>query len=739
MVTPSRELELTTEKTKDEEQISNGWEKLLLLLNPAVINAPGNPAIWQRLPSEMVTWLTNTASKGPWLNHLALAGVIYAENSQAAHPARGIQSLYQFLNWAIPDHYPDLASLEPEAAIVAYYGDPPQYRGRRAATAYGSLQLYMQRYLSSVSEEKRVSLTPFLLPDFVSSRQLTKLRQIVETRAKQVRKKQTFAVIRNLPDLIALGRRRYKWLADLETRYQQVTELVKQRQATLPAVIILNGLDTQQTITFRIWDRASWIGAHRTSYGQTTYYRTQKDALKPPRIFFLQLIGELPASPWFLRAIALGAIQGAVRPLPEARKYLEAWNIPYITGINHVGILNPGHATSQILSRARRVAQGTPEDSRVIFCIEPLFAASVVGLFTLISIASTGMRLGELMQVTLDRDCMESGSFPQFDDKTGQWVEGPKQLYWRLYPKGSIQRERYLVTAHMLETLLILLDLHKRYYGQGSFKPCSPDRNFSHRRRFFKKHKFVLQWAGRHISQYYIEKCLDFLLLEHPCRCQDGKPPRITPHVLRHAVAGWLRSQGVPLEDIMSLLKQVNIAVTDYYSKLSPQDLYQKIGPALTTLTDMTGIDPAAIRTEGDIQNLANEALKCYGVLRRTPGGTCSIFTSCEVQFKCASCPAYIPDPARRDEVHEKIATHTKAIQLFEQSDDYLQADVQKAYLRDWKRVEREMDALVQVELVSPSAECVLGKLGIDDLGQELLQNLNQFPQLSSGDNETYV
>ena len=137
------------------------------------------------------------------------------------------------------------------------------------------------------------------------------------------------------------------------------------------------------------------------------------------------------------------------------------------------------------------------------------------------------------------------------------------------------------------------------------------------------------------------------------------------------------------------------------------------------------------------IQTLATEALKRYGVLRHTPGGTCALFTPCEVQFKCACCPAYIPDPTRRDEVREKIVTHAKAIQLFEQSGDYLQADVQQAYLRDWQRVEQEMTVLAQVELVSPPAESVLGQLGRDNLGEELHQNLSYRPMLPGGDEES--
>jgi hypothetical protein len=370
--------------------------------------------------------------------------------------------------------------------------------------------------------------------------------------------------------------------------------------------------------------------------------------------------------------------------------------------------------------------------------VEPLLAAATVGLFTLVSLVSTGMRLGELQHATLDPGCMEYSQLPQFDDQTQQWVSSPKRLYWKLYPKGATERERYVIPTQVTDMMFTMFELHHRYYGPDSLQLIAANQNgFSHHRRFPGQYKFVLQWGGRHLPVQTLNQCLAFLLLEHNCRDEDGQPVNITSHILRHAVSGWLRSQGIPLEDLMALLKQVNIEVTDYYSKPSPQELYRRLGPALTALADLAGTNSATIRTVDDIHTLAQDALKRYGVLRQTPGGTCAVFTPCEVQFKCASCPAFIPDPTRQHEVQEKINSHQQAIQLFDDLGDYLQADVQKAYLRDWQRIEQEMMALTQVELVSPLADQILTELMLDDLGEQLQDSLNQLPELSSGGNDS--
>ncbi len=716
-----------------EEPPSNGWKNLIPLLAPAVVQAPRNSQAWQGLDHLLVACLIHSVARFPWLNHLALAAIIYSEDG-IAHPAGVIRRAHNFLRWAIPKHSASLAELDPAKALVEYYGDPIQPRGQLAYSAYHSLQLHTQAHLQSLSPEQRARLTPFLLPTLTLTPQLSRLSMHVIGQSRAHRKEQAFVVARELPALLALGRRRYRWLAELESNVRSVADLVQKGQTTLPAIIRCSDVDACQTLTFRVWDRPHWIQAHAAAYDeQSLQISTDSDAK-----LFLQLIGDPSDNSWFLRAVQQGVF---LHTLPaEARQYMKDWHLPCLKMGVPAGLLSSNISQGRVLGWARRVAAGTPEDSRILFAVEPFLAGAAVGLFTLVCLAQTGMRIGELMQVTLDRECMEAGFFPQFDDARQVWRKGPRQFYWRLFPKGSTGRERYPVTNLMLEALAVLIDLHKRYLGTDHLDPVPPlaENGFSHTRRFSGKHKFVLQWSGQQLSIRAIENCLDFLLLEHLCRDPQSRPTRITSHLLRHGVAGWLRQQGIPLDDIMALLKQVNIAVTDYYSQLSPQDLFQKIGPALTALADLAEIDPATIRSVGELESLAQSALKRYGVLRRTPGGDCAIFTPCEVQFKCASCPHFIPDPARRQEIEEKIASHSQAKRLFEEMGDHLQADVQQAHGRAWERIAKEVDALAAVELISSPAGRLLKDFGLDTSGEELLVHLNSAPQLPAGDKKTH-
>jgi hypothetical protein len=654
-------------------------------------------------------------------------------------------SLNSFLRWAIPKHYPDVSSLNPVEALIAYFGDPPLRRGEHASRSYNAVQLHMRRYLESVSPEERMKLTPFLFPLLIDSPQLSRLRVQTTRKGEEKRKEQTFAVVKDLHALIMMARQRYQWLVDLDQRVQQIAKSIENQSIILPVTLSIRDLDDRQDLTFRVWNRMSWLEHHRKGYSWESLRDAKQDFSRPEyrRGLFLQLAGPLPDTVWFLHAAELGALchgEGNKTEIRQREKYFRDCNMP---PFKYAGkrLIRPDHSLAQTLAHARRVADGTPEDSRVVFCVEPLLGAAAVGLFALVCLTQSGMRIGELQQVSLDKECMKIANVPTFDEKSGRFGENSTRLFfWLLYPKGSTERQHYPVTPYMQEAMTAWIEMHERFCGQ--FKEVPPDRNdFKHARRFLGKHKFLFQWNGKHLGRQIMEACLDVLLLEHFCLDSSGRRTRITSHVLRHGVAGYLRQQGIPLEDIAGLLHQVNLVITDYYSKPSPQDLFAKVGPALTRLGDLAEIDPSTLRTVGDIQRLGQEALKRFGVLRHIPGGTCAVFTSCEVQFKCAGCPSYIPDPTRADEVREKISSCARTAQFLQASGDYLQAEVQRAHGRQWERIAKEMQALATIKLASPPFENALKEFGIDNLDEvddEWLLTLKRQPRLSSGGNGSH-
>ncbi len=707
----------------------NGWAKLRPFLVPEVVNAPHLDHTWEKLDRKVVTYLTNTVArnKRPWLNHLALALAVYSE-SGIAHPSSAVTTMNNFLRWAIPTRYPDVASLDPAEAMIAYYGDPPRPKGKHACDAYNGLQLNMRPYLDSLSADEHKRLEPFVFPPLFNTPRLTKLRVYVQNTSQAKRKEQAWVIVRDLVSLVAMGRRRYKWLMDLDAQVQQVAEAVKSGQATLPAVIQCRDLGNWEQLTFRVWNRKSWTEAHRDKYDETTFKRTRDS----DSALFLQLVGTLPDPAWFLRAAEVAALNRY--PSPAAREYLRQCNVPLFWGMG--GLVQPVTGLAHVIAHALSKASGTPDDSRVLFYIEPVLAAAALGLFALVCFTQTAMRIGELQQVTFDETCIKTGHFPQVvEEQATGWSE--ERMFWYLYPKGSTERQPYMVTTFMQEALTMWMQTHERFCGHWKTVPAHVDQ-FTHIRRFPGRYKFALQWNGKHLDSHIIESCLNFVLLEHTCLDSNGRPVRITAHLLRHGVAGYLRNKGVPLEDIMALLKQVNIEVTDYYSKLSPHDLYTRIGPMLTRLGELAEIDPATIRTEDDLNHLIQAALKRFGILCQVPGGSCCSFESCEVLWRCPACSSYVPDPARRCEVDNQIAVCQKAIQLFEAEGDLIQAGVQRARLHSWERIHKELDVLAAVQFETPPLSQMLKEQGVYPIDEELQalpkQSLPQLPGESQHD-----
>jgi integrase len=528
---------------------------------------------------------------------------------------------------------------------------------------------------------------------------------------------------------VALAKRRYQWLANLENQVQQIAEQFRQDQISLPAVITIQHLEQAEALTFRVWDKLSWLKAHQAAYGARVERRHRRRPDMDPQLF-LQLEGHIPDGSWFLPAVAVGVIQGSQQLGPQARHYADQWQLPKLN-VSSPGLLTPG-AFGRFLWITRDRATGLPDDSKVIFCVEPLLAAATVGLFVLVSIVSTGMRVGELQQVTYDQECMERGYLPQFDDQTKQWVRGPERTFLRVYPKGGQRRERYFASATVLETLLALYDLHRRYHGPNERIPAQPTQaQFSHTRRYPERYRFVLQWAGVHLASHTLNNCLTFLLLEHPCRDQAGQPVHITPHLLRHAVAGWLHREEFSLDQIMGVLKHINGAVTAYYAALSPDELYRKLGPLLTSLAELIDLDPAVVRSGEQLRALQEQALKRYGLLRQIPGGTCTTLYPCEVHFKCADCRYYIPDPARRGDIEQVVATGTEIIQIYRHQGEHLLAEAECARQSSWQRVLTEMDQIEECRLMSP--QMVANRMctfPVNDVGPKLLQDSDPLQRL---------
>jgi hypothetical protein len=437
-------------------------DKLRETLDPGIVAILLDPAAWYALDPILLRWLANTAAGFPWLNHLAFIGIVQALHGYA-NPSRCITDVGTFLRWAIPAHYPDIATLDPEQALFAYFGDPPRPHAWRVLSSYSANQFNIKRYLATLPPERRAALLPFTMPELVLSGRLNALKQLMTNRQKERRKKQAFPVGKRLAHLAAAARRRTKWLFDLDALVQDAIGLVRAGEASLPVTVTLQGLDARQDVVFRVWNRKAWFIAHRQAYGYAAWsdYQTGPYSLED-QSFFLQLVGDVPENSWVLKALSLGILQGPDRLTPEAVCYIKEWNLPNMHRAENAGVLVDHRSMSQHLRRARTTARGTAEDSRTLFSLEPLLCCSDWATCQM-SIVFTGMRIGELQQVTVDRECMETIQLREFDDQSSTWTKTRPCIFWRLFPKGRTRRELYYAHEYMVDAMLAFIRLYKRH------------------------------------------------------------------------------------------------------------------------------------------------------------------------------------------------------------------------------------------------------------------------------------
>jgi hypothetical protein len=121
------------------------------------------------------------------------------------------------------------------------------------------------------------------------------------------------------------------------------------------------------------------------------------------------------------------------------------------------------------------------------------------------------------------------------------------------------------------------------------------------------------------------------------------------------------------------------------------------------------------------------EKIKLYGILRNTPGGDCGNFCRCAVQFQCASCPDYHPNPDRMDEINRMIEGYRQKIKIDLANNNQFEAANDKAILRDWKRRSAEAKAIKE-SIINPLATQTIMKLIKDNKTEE-----KQIPSYLSG------
>ena len=504
------------------------------------------------------------------------------------------------------------------------------------------------------------------------------------TAQQQLRRKtETDAIVPHFAAIRAEAHLRHNRLARLRTAYRQAT-LAVEAGAALPYVFSYDeggdtdkGVPPHTRIHCRLWDRVSFVTAHQDQYEIASYYTWCRPgrtaATKAARNAGYPLFLEVTACEslldsraesdfWFLdllryRLLGRAPYAVGVEAMAARQAWLRQWG--YGTGDAQArtaplntsarGLLTWRRTDTTFIQQASRRTEGW------LVPVEGFYAASLFGLLAIDLFTSTGMRMNELQQIALTKECLVRTTIPAPPGATDQ--RSHQHYLLRLIPKGQREdiRANYYIsdaTKHLLYKTAVLLQEH---YDADTLPvvPYHPGAGRAHR---FGAAPYLFQYSGIHLQSTDINACMRFLLHGMVFRTTDNDPVIVKGHLLRHAFATHaVQVQKMPVDVIGALLHQKDLNVTNYYSAPTERMVRTVAVDLLARIATHIDLGEAVLRAPAELQRALQEGMARNGTLAHVIGGSCSCDAFCPARFACVGCSAKIPDPARRAEVEDHL------------------------------------------------------------------------------------
>ena len=653
------------------------WQDLQGLVSPAILSAPRLD--WERMDRRYFQYLIRTVhgDQAPWFEHLVLltailetyigldpssiAGRLHSLHGRwrALFPAYGLTT---FAQWNPQEHLPRYLQDTHFSDSLTTRDD--FFRNYTVAAEHS------QAYWRALPQAEQAIYRPWMLPlvpKYVT-KHYSRRAEILEIQ-KDRRKREADAITPHLAKIRGEAHLRWNELKRLHATFQETLALVQSGQETVPLAFSYEEPGAGQRLHFVLWDRPRFVLAHQHSYQERTIFRAKQQIRQPnrkPFFYFLEFVKteSLPQSKtagasdegplWFGDLLRYGLLRdGPFRGEPEElqrqRSYLESWG--YVSESEEMARAPFRTSTTGLLTSPRTAVQFLTEahqhTRKLLFQVEPLFAAATFGLAAVDLLTTTGMRINELLQVSVTPECLHT-----------LVVEGAKRLVLRLVPKGSDKLADYFVgaeTQRNFEKTVQLLKEHD-HLAPGDHLPSVPFDPNNGRAHRFPARPYLFQFNGRHLTDWAVTACIRFLCHGLVFQTRDGQVVPLKAHTLRHVFATHAHHvEHLPLEVVAILLHQKNLEVTGYYA--APQ--WEQVVTAMDLLLDrfathLGEVGAILMRTPAELHQQYESARQQVGTLTRVIGGECTCHALCPVSFACTGCAYKVPDPARREEIVEQ-------------------------------------------------------------------------------------
>jgi hypothetical protein len=604
-----------------------------------------------------------------------------------------------------------------------------QYTRQQFLRRYTSGIKHVQHWLDSLPEPQRQQYQPFTLPAVGSFlyEQLNK-REEISQKQRAHRKAETEAIVPRFAELRAEAHLRYNRLTRLWQAYRQASSELLPDHSNLPLEFSYEeGNPPLERLHFRLWDRRSFIldpqqetayapcARDKARYGSGPFAAERNE----PFLEFVKatsLDGATePEGFWFTELLTLGMLSsnpshGNAQVVAMRQRWLRQWGYgeedserlskPFLTDVPGLLAWTQGTTRGGQGNTGRFLATAQRRTGKVFIPVESLYAAATFGLLALDLLTTTGLRIGELMQVNVSSECL----IRLVDDPPpGARDQSPRIRYvLRLLPKGERTETRHNYgigkeSVRLLEKTAQMLCEHYQ------LQPGNPLPRIAFEPLHQRSHRFegmqlpyIFQYNHTHLSASTITSCIRFLLHGMLFQTSAGAPVVIKPHLLRHAFATYaVQVEGMPIDLVAKWLQQKNLEVTSYYSEMPEYMQVEQHASFVARLATQINVREAILRSPEEIQKQAVAARNRVGMLVPVCGGDCTIDVYCPNQFDCIHCPAKAPDPEKRYQVEEKQRWAEERFTYYEREGLVLEAEKMRQLIRACELELREMAQIV--------------------------------------------
>lgn len=546
---------------------------------------------WTNLSPEAMRYCLRTVGNSPDAAALAITAASLHElpvGSQYEY-LKQVKLLLQRLRSTLQMQC--LADLQQEQSWLAWAAQQKKTNTTRGLLAkYITVTTnYIPRYLRRLHDADRQRVQPFVPPpppagfaeDFLPYRQLTMAQH-------RERKAATDILVPLYPVLRQLVRLRKQLAERMVLAFRDACRKVEAGEVTLPyhfhyADAIPEMNQDAQTVAevtmygrevamkWVLWDKRTWVMHHAELYHRMSVadaeqgrasYQAERNCL------FLEFEGPACDLLWVGDIVEHRLLQKFTTwdtsCSPEPASYQQRWQFARRIGFTDgcacdpAGLLNPGD---------RWFPPAAERSQALIVEPESLYRGVLFGSALAMLALSNGSRLNELLQVSCEKERRvtrtetvilqgEDGRAQMGDD--GRPLTKEVKLYFQhLLPKGAKTEEERQLFPLSREVMRLLGEIKKLLEEtHGEIPVVSPSRS-NQKFRDLKPERYLFQWNAwpgerqTSISAQDVQTLIRFILYGLDLYTAQGKPIRITVHVLRHVMATHARQyRHVPPEVI---------------------------------------------------------------------------------------------------------------------------------------------------------------------------------------------